>query len=64
MQYQIRLDDFLQRRPECRNELMGKFSNETDGVGNQYRVVAAELNPTDQSIQRGKQPIRDQRVFL
>src|SRR5204862_4161694 len=64
VQDQISFDNFLQCCAKCGHQLMRKFPNKSDSVGDQNREILPELNPAYEGIQSGKQPARDERVFF
>src|SRR5579883_1706751 len=64
MQNEIGLNNFFQRRAECRNQLMRQFPDKPDRIGNQNRKILSELNPANQGIESGEQPLGNKCFFL
>src|SRR5688572_23976261 len=53
---QVRFNHLFKRRSKSRYKLMGQLPYESDGVGYQDRVIAPQLNPSNQRIESGEQP--------
>ena len=59
VQQQIGLGGLGQRRPECRDEVVGQVANEADGVGHHDRVRVGHVDPAQRRVERGEQLVRD-----
>src|SRR5688500_2002086 len=59
VQQQVRLTDLLECRAKRRNEVVRQLANESDGVGQKYRVRVVEAHLPCERIERRKEPVLD-----
>ena len=64
VQYQVRFNNLFESGPKCRDQLMRKFSNKSNGIRDENRNVIPQLDAADQRIESGKQAAGHESVFL
>ena len=57
---QVGVGGHLERGLERLDQLVGQLADEADGVGEQHRLAAGQLEPAGGGVERGEEPVLDQ----
>ena len=57
---QVGVDRHVERRPERLHELVRQLADEADGVGEQHRLAAGQVEAAGRGVERGEQAVLDQ----